>query len=1081
MFKGNLKALLLKNVPHLLAILILFLSVISATRIALSQVVINAGTGTYSSFGTFLVQTIGPPIWEIRVAGGILLTQIFSLPFYSIEVIFFVFYEIICAIFMYLFVYRYLGLVFDLKNKTPKILFALLGSLIYVYFPYNLLGDNFPELFFIRALMPLYLLLILEFTERKSAFCFLSSSALLGYMTINDPRALLFGPTLAFFFIIAPKISSNFKLKPTLLILAAFVLNIGLSFLLSDFSLFPRLATSAIPTNVSTPFVQGAFRYELSGVLNTFRGLSFEGTNQAYSALVAGLPSIVSSVLTIAYLLTPILTFSILSLIGLWQLRRTKTQWYAIIPLLFTLILLLFFMQIGDEPLFEKILFAVPLGRVSSSVKSLVLLFRTPRFTNTTLAFVYGVFSPLALAISYEVFVNRNQHQANVWRGIKKKLRSKRMLFFIILGIYLFSILSNASLFVVSGNSFSDQANDRVRAYEEVRALFEEDVGYQGFVSIPYAVTTWNFPEPAVGMAESVERYFYAYTLSPEIETCLLDRNETQELASALAVGGIKYVVVDGYEGNQTQILPLLSQSSSFTYVTTIGELTVYRNNDFQTVNFENPILALGGLQTYTNMINVLSQMSKSSSFAPVFLDSPIDSGISNVSAPVFSSPNMSILDLMAPFLITDNRSLIIAPAEYSEHYDPSTFWSPGFVSDVNQGVWTQFWSQDPTFDWQYSYNPDYGFAFTSGIDTLNIQFNVPETGSYQIFVRVLMHPENGSLTISIDNHNIPINTAWSFNSTEFIWMNLGEFNLQKGSHSLKITNQEGLNAINLMLVMPSNEVQQVMLSTQQYYNHVGDVKLVASDLNSTNLLYDANGDAQFSFNVFEDGNYSILLHVSNTQGNANTGVSVIVGNTAYKMRLLSRDSADESVEGVSLTQGQQTLEIPKMYLQNASNISILVYGPQGSLADQLMSQKIMQEPRVSITYLHVKSLSSSYSEYDISFAANSTFMMVLPELYTGTVQVSASNGEFVNYSTFPIYDVFTGILFNIQETNRTQQFNIVIYTQEGRSFLNSSETTLIVMSIMIILGLVIDLIILKRNKWTLWREKLRKPATISV
>jgi hypothetical protein len=1049
---------------HIVVFLILLMMVILESRLTLAQLASVSGSELNVPYLNLIIQLIGDPSFQFKVIPGLLIAQIFSLPLYSVQFLFYIIYQLASGFFMYFFVYRFLDLVVGRGKVTERVVFSLLGGLAYMYFPYNIVGDNFPELFFIRALLPLCLLFFMIFIERRKLILITIPSLILTYMIIMDPRAILFVPPLVFLFVVLPRVFLSPGQKTKIAILLSFILSISFSFLLSEFTVTPRLSMVSIPTNIDVPFVTQSFRYGAANFLNTLMGLSFEGTNQTYVS------SFSSSLLILA-----VFSFSILLLLTNRRITTRKAITYFVIPIFFAIIVFLFFVNFNGSPLFETLLFSVPSVKLPETIKILALQFRTPRFMNMTLALIYSVFPALSLSILSKFLthitkghITLSYKTKNFWLKARfKKKFLKKLSLFVLIGIFLFSVVSTVGVIVSNGSFLSGLVTQRTIAYKEVQQRLGNTSNYSGgFISVPYSDTGWAFSEPPVGMAESVLRYIYAYALDPSIQTSLLNRNQTQEIADILTIAGTKYLIVDGYLGDESKISAILNCSSSFTYSGGFGELVVYENNRFLNADLANPVFVLGGMETYNNLLSAFGRLSLNSSFAPVFMDGPINWNYSeNLQSfgPIFSTPNKSVFDLAAPYLMNTKGSVVIAPSQYTIDYDPNNHWSPGFVSDVNQGVWTSFCSNLPNFDWDYSYNPNYGFAFTFSNTTIDIPFSIAATGSYRILARTMMHPENSSIMFNIDVSQAVTKTGWNISSSEFVWNSLGDFNLSRGSHNLNITNLQGSNAINLVLITPSSEIQTSETFVEDFYNVVGDVELL-DRFAIFNNESSPSGETNFSLNPIQRGTYSMILELGNSTLNAVDGVKVILNNQTLETKVLSTNPPVVSVGNVSLVQGQQLLKILTRF-NSTSDISLIIYGPEGSLASNLLSNKIFQPLKVNVTQILVKDLSANYNEYKLTFNASSNFMLVFPQIYTGTLRVSLDSPSNITYTTYPVYNVYTGIWFDLQNESSSKAFTVTLYTEEGRSFLSSSKTTLLAICLAITISALIDIAVYIRRR----------------
>jgi hypothetical protein len=1017
------------------------------------------GSQGSSSYSTNIFQALASPSSQIETLPGLVLAQIFSLPLYSVEFFFFLLFHLASGVFMYFFFYRYSNMVLGTERTTGRIAISLAGGLIFMYFPYNILGDNFPELFFMRSFTPLFLLLFMEFMESRKVVLFALSTVLLGYMTILDPRALIFIPTLAFFFLVLPKICLSRGALSKIAIFASFVLSVIASFVISYFTVTPRITAMPVPTTVGVPFVKEVFRYSFSNMLNTLNGLSFEGTLQASTFL----PFNFANYLPIIGLFVALVAFSVFFTI---KFKQRRLAMYVFIPALFAFAVLAAFVNFGGSPLFQNLLFSGPSASLPSSVKTVALLFRTPRFTNITLALIYSIFSCLSISFFIKFlkikskavrFFAQNEYQIII---IDRKVFFRKSISLVLIALFMVSVVSSVVIFTASGSILGDYTGERANAFWEVNRLYGNNIG-SSILTVPYSGTLWDFPQAPVGLSESVMRYIYAYALDPYLSTSLLSRNQTCQIGSLLSMAGIKYLVVDGYTGNQERVIDIMNHSSSLIYSGQVGQLFIFRVSNFGNITLGDPIIVNSGLETYFRTLGSLRLLSINSSFTPIFMDGPLSWKTNDFPSfgAILSSPNKSKLDLIGPFMVNDQQALVLPLSQYTSNYNPSNYWSPAFVSDTHQGVWTNYLGQKTGYDWDYSYSPSYGFAFTWGPDTICLNFEINQTANYSVFVRSLHHPENGSVKIWLDSNQTLLNTSWNSSSTEFVWDSLGEVNLTKGSHSLSFTNEEGLNAVNLVVIIPSENVRQLDFVAEQFYNYAGDVKI-------PNMVSISNSSTfeNYSMNVFTQGNYSALIRLT-VERPADNSVQLVFNNQTYPTQTISLDPYVVYAGDVALSAGNQSIELISSQRFNASNISMIVYGPNGSMADKIFSGDYSKS-QVDAGNLSINQVSASYYETSISFNTNSSFMLVLPQLYTGTMKVTLGSQPYnISYSTYPVFDVFTGIFFKLPNETSNISFTATFYTDEGRAFRQSNDNTLFLVGTMILVAVTLDIVLFLKHK----------------
>jgi len=75
---------------------------------------------------------------------------------------------------------------------------------------------------------------------------------------------------------------------------------------------------------------------------------------------------------------------------------------------------------------------------------------------------------------------------------------------------------------------------------------------------------------------------------------------------------------------------------------------------------------------------------------------------------------------------------------------------------------------------------------------------SIDTSGDYRVSVRALASSQGGILTVMIDGVPYHIKTAAS--TAQFTWLDLGVINLSAGKHDISILNDDGLNAVNLIM-----------------------------------------------------------------------------------------------------------------------------------------------------------------------------------------------------------------------------------------------------------------------------------------
>jgi len=869
--------------------IIITIIVLLESRDVISLLVSEIGTGSYQSFEHFANQMIHAPAEQIKWFGPFSIVKTFSLPFFLADPIFLIGYRIVAGVGMYFFVYRYVTSSLKSNSRFTISSFAFVGALVYLHYPYMLAGDTqFVSLSFIRDVGPLFLLTLFEFMERKRLFFLSVSVVLMTLMTTADPRALVFIGVPSLVLVTLPKILTATSNKTKFFFIFAFILVISSSFLIASPSILPRLdigdtVGGPVRDTVGIPLVEEAFRYQYSDLENVLRGLSFESTHRKYLDLMEELPENYVVFINSGLFLLPALSLCSVPLI-FRNLRKKRIIFYILPPLGLFLSSLLIFSKIGDEPFITKFLFSTLFQESIDSTgpfAKILNMFRTMRFLNLQLMFAYSVLIPLSMVIIFTEF----------------RRRKIRIIRDIALAFVVFCLLAISILFLVNGDLYQPKEIDRLLAYEEVRKKFEEDVIAKRFSLIPPGAIE-NFPVRAEDNSNSILYHFYLYTLDTrKISGSLLERGHINDMVQALQVAGVKFIVVDEYGKKQDAILERLEESQAISRIYDVGKLHVYSVNSVPEILVgEQTVFVLGGYETFRKA-SIELKWDKSSRVIPIFLDSSLNKDITDLPMTIVSSPHKSKTDLIASWLVLDEDSIIIEPIKFVRKYSPEKYWSPGDVLDAHHSVWSRFALNSGDYQMEYSYRPSYGFVHTSGLDTLNGNFQIKEAGDYEIFIRILKSIEKSSIVLTIAEQQFNIDTDWNSDDSEFVWIRIGDFHFERENYPLTIFNKKGFNAINILLISPTSLVNEYERKIDDYLSKNGYI-VIAERLPRENKTH-------FSFNNLLSGNYNFIVNTSPLLG---TGDLILnIGNQTYTETPVSQKLAKTVFRDVSLTEGPHT------------------------------------------------------------------------------------------------------------------------------------------------------------------------------
>jgi hypothetical protein len=177
-----------------------------------------------------------------------------------------------------------------------------------------------------------------------------------------------------------------------------------------------------------------------------------------------------------------------------------------------------------------------------------------------------------------------------------------------------------------------------------------------------------------------------------------------------------------------------------------------------------------------------------------------------------------------ADTLVTNRYGIDLALSLLEERYmvkpfewvdpDPDTSWIKASTAGLQGGAWPFYMKNSGLQNWQQDYG--LGLVWTNGHVPLNMPFGVDRTGDYHILVRYF-HSTSGhsGIQVSLDDEQIS-QIATKGRPTEWVWKDLGTFNLERGRHTLSIKNVRGLNAVNLLAVVPSDELARYQAQVEE-------------------------------------------------------------------------------------------------------------------------------------------------------------------------------------------------------------------------------------------------------------------------
>jgi hypothetical protein len=157
----------------------------------------------------------------------------------------------------------------------------------------------------------------------------------------------------------------------------------------------------------------------------------------------------------------------------------------------------------------------------------------------------------------------------------------------------------------------------------------------------------------------------------------------------------------------------------------------------------------------------------------------------------------------------------------------------------------------------------------------LKVHGDGDNNNNYKLFVRYLQSPRGGLINATLeDGRPIQINTTSSH--SKFVWSELGEYTLNEGTHTITLTNEEGFNAINEILLIKKDQFEVIRGQIHDWINrnnsnavyifegesdmNVDNTNSVSAESDSGNEITLVNTTAWTQFDVKKGGDYRIWI-----------------------------------------------------------------------------------------------------------------------------------------------------------------------------------------------------------------------------
>lgn len=238
----------------------------------------------------------------------------------------------------------------------------------------------------------------------------------------------------------------------------------------------------------------------------------------------------------------------------------------------------------------------------------------------------------------------------------------------------------------------------------------------------------------------------------------------------------------------------------------------------------EQNILITGSLEKLISL-NQLESFNQRK-YSMVFADESANNKLYNLTAMDKIITDYNAENLMPHFLSED--SLVIKPYEHTKRHSPSYVWSRAGTSDPAYAPFHKYLDDFGVKNSDLDYGQ--GLVFTSAKDIIQVPIQIHDSGAYDVYLRYMKNEEGGTMKVYLENNLIDTIHSKDEQSAKFIWKKIGKMDLEKGKHIISLENLNGLNAVNVLVLIPSDKIPNVLSSAYATVNKSRNIEILEAE-----------------------------------------------------------------------------------------------------------------------------------------------------------------------------------------------------------------------------------------------------------
>lgn len=200
----------------------------------------------------------------------------------------------------------------------------------------------------------------------------------------------------------------------------------------------------------------------------------------------------------------------------------------------------------------------------------------------------------------------------------------------------------------------------------------------------------------------------------------------------------------------------------------------------------------------------------------------PMNSAVVFVEQKPYSLDDLKTLTRFDTVFIFSNRKLadlvlsVVGDKYYHTPYNSLKFLETNWQGDMSSVVWFGIYGisgkvlPEKVATGRFDFDYGKGFIWTDKPTAeFKLPFEIRQDDKYEVWIRLYVSPQEGHVLLKINDEKIGQLSTDSEESIGFKWFKVHKLPLNNGSHSFSITNVNGTNIVNLIAVIPSDQVER--------------------------------------------------------------------------------------------------------------------------------------------------------------------------------------------------------------------------------------------------------------------------------